>query len=383
MSDQAGADLEGPPLESAYSWPGDLGPEAEPGPGRAPGVPRRRWALRHPLATVALVVVLGLVVAGVVGYVRVSHDINPPGGPGPQVTVVIPPGASTTRIAGILAKAGVIHGPDVFSVYVKLNGAGPLEAGTYHLATNQSYASVIRALENGPVLLTSKLVVPEGYTIAQMATAVARLPGIGITAHDFMQAATGGEVRSPYEPAGTNSLEGLLFPATYPVVQGESAATLVTYMVQTFDFHARQLDLPAVAKRLGYSPYQVVTVASIVEREAKWAADRGPIASVIYNRLSRGIPIGADSTLLYGLGNPKGPVDYNSPNPYNTRLNPGLPPTPISNPGIPSLEAALHPSKTSYLYWVEINPDGKMGFATTPAQFAQLQAECRNAGLGC
>jgi UPF0755 protein len=277
----------------------------------------------------------------------------------------------------------VVHGPDVFEVYVKLDGAGPLLAGTYRLATNQSYSAVIRALEQGPVLVTAKLVVPEGFTIARIAAAVGRLKGIGMTAHDFMVAATEGQVRSPYEPAGTDDLEGLLFPATYPVQQGESAAELVTYMVQTFDQRASQLGLAAGAKRLGLSPYQVVTVASIVEREAKLQADRGPIASVIYNRLSQGIPIGADSTLLYGLGDPKGPVNFDAPNPYNTRLNKGLPPTPISNPGIPSLEAALHPPKTSYLYWVEVNPDGKMGFASTSAQFDELRAQCRKAGLGC
>jgi UPF0755 protein len=118
-------------------------------------------------------------------------------------------------------------------------------------------------------------------------------------------------------------------------------------------------------------------VASIVEREAKLEVDRGPIASIIYNRLARGMPIGAESTLLYALGDPRGNVDITQPNPYNTLVNKGLPPTPIANPGIPSLKAAIDPPRTSYLYWVEINPDGKMGYASTTAGFHQLQRECR------
>jgi len=196
-----------------------------------------------------------------------------------------------------------------------------------------------------------------------------------------MDAADGQQVGSPFEPAGARSLEGLLFPATYPVRPGESADELVQYMVQTFDRHASQLGLPTAAKALGYSPYQVLTVASIVEREARFNSDRGPIASVIYNRLSRSMPIGADSTLLYGLGDPRGPVNFGTPNPYNTRLSRGLPPTPISNPGIPSLKAAMAPPKTTYLYWVETDRDGKMSFASDAAQFARLQAECKAAHL--
>ena len=107
----------------------------------------------------------------------------------------------------------------------------------------------------------------------------------------------------------------MLFPATYPVRQGEPPDDLVQYMVDTFDYHATQLGLAAAAKRLHYSPYQVVIVASIVEREAKLEADRGPIASAIYNRLAAGMPIGAESTLLYALGDPKGEVDMNTAEP--------------------------------------------------------------------
>ncbi len=364
-------------LEDAEAYPPV--PAGRP-PARGTGqsrrkVHRRRWALA------ACVVAVALVVVGVVGYIRVSHDINPTGSTGRSATVVIPAGASTHNIADLLAKAGVIHGADVFELYTKLEGAGSLLPGTYHLPTNQAYSSVLSALENGPPPVTGKLVVPEGFTIQEIATAVGHLPGIGISAQSFVQAATSGQVRSPYEPPGTNNLEGLLFPATYPVQKGETADYLVQYMVDTFDSYASQLGLSTAAHALHYTPYQVVTVASIVEREAKFESDRGPIASAIYNRLSQHMPIGAESTLLYGLGNPKGPVNMETRNPYNTLTHEGLPPTPISNPGIPSLEAAMKPPATSYIFWVEVNPDGKMGYASDQAGFVHLQAECRAAHL--
>ena len=338
---------------------------------------RRRWP------AVLFVVLVALVVVAVVGYLHVNKEINPPGKPGRTVMVVVPSGTSTSRAADLLAKDGVIHGSTVFGWYLKLKGVGALAPGTYQMASNEPYSTALYILQKGPLPVTYQLVVPEGFTVGQIAAAVGHLKGAGISQQGFLQAAMGGQVRSPYEPATSNDLEGLLFPATYPIQQGESADELVQYMVATFDNHAATLGLSAAAQRLGYSPYQVVTVASIVEREVKLEADRGGVASVIYNRLVRGIPIGAESTLLYGLGEPKGPVVITTPNPFNTLVNKGLPPTPISNPGIPSLQAAMNPPKTTYLYWVEINPDGATSFASNEAQFKQLQAECRAVRLGC
>jgi UPF0755 protein len=339
---------------------------------RAGRLPRRRRLL------ISVLVVLAAVVGGgTAGALYVDHEANPSGGPGSDVTVRIPAGASTTRIASLLADARVVRAADLFALYIKLEGAGPLMPGLYRLPTNESYSAVVSQLENGPVPVVRKLVVPEGFTVRQIAAAVGRLHGMGISAAAFMAAADSGQFGSPYAPAGSKNLEGLLFPATYPVHQGESAVTLIEYMRSTFDDYASQLGLATAAQRLGYTPYQVIKVASIVEREAKFDQDRGPIASVIYNRLALGMPIGAESTLLYGLGESTGQVSITTPNPYNTLVNKGLPPTPIANPGIPSLEAAMNPPHTPDLYWVEVNPDGKMGFASTEAGFKQLQQECR------
>ncbi|MGI8491987.1 MAG: endolytic transglycosylase MltG, partial [Acidimicrobiales bacterium] len=246
--------------------------------------------------------------------------------------------------------------------------------------------SVIKALEAGPVNLTERLTVPEGYTLDPIASRLAALPGLHLSAARFLAAASTGAVRSPCEPSSSNDLEGLVFPATYDVKQGDSEARVLQEMVDRFVSEADNLGLAQGAATLGYTPYQVVIVASIVEREAKLDSDRGPVASTLYNRLKAARPLGADSTLVYALrqrnpGLDPAHVNYNQVNPYNTRANKGLPPTPISNPGIPSLQAAISPPATSYLYFVEVNPDGQLGFASTNEGFKQLTVACRAAHL--
>jgi UPF0755 protein len=348
--------------------------------GRSPG--RRR----HPIliGLVILVVILLIVVGGGLWY---AHDqIDPGGRPGPVVSVVIPKGSSTQQIGSKLAFAGVIHNATLFAFYVRLHGDGPLLAGTYRLDKNSSYTSAISALEDGPKILTDQLVIPPGFTMAQIAARVAALPGLGLSAQKFLAAAGNGTVRSPYEPAGINNLEGLLFPDTYQVRQGETEVSVLEEMVGEFNSQAQGLNLTSAAQKNGVTPYQLITTASIIEREAKLTADRPKVASVIYNRIKVGMPLGADSTQTYYLRltqpnlNPS-VAQINAPSPYNTRVNKGFPPTPIANVGLASLQAAANPPTTTYLYWVEINPDGQLGYASDDSGFAHLQAECRAAGL--
>lgn len=334
----------------------------------------------HPLlVTFGAIAVVVVVLAALFAW-WATGQISPGGKPGPRVEVVIPAGSSTTRIGRILAKSGVIHSGTLFPYYVRIGGAGTLYPGTYHLPKNESYSAAISALEAGPPIIQDRLLVPEGFTIDQIAAAVAKLPHSHITPAQFIAAAQGGQVRSPYEPAGSNNLEGLLFPATYQIRQGSTAADVVQQMVEAFDANAAQIGLAAGSARLGLKPYQVVTVASMVEKEAKRAQDRGPIASVIYNRLKAGMPLGIDSTLLYGLHTTSPNVNPDTPNPYNTRLNKGLPPTPISNPGLASLHAALTPPATNYLYYAVTGPGGQTSFASTTAGFARIEAQCRQGG---
>lgn len=364
---------------------GLLGPEHDPviREMRAAGIPpRRRHRLRSTLLAM-MVVIVGIVVAG---FVYVRHEINPGGRAGPVLTVVVKPNSSTAMIGSLLAKAGVIHDGALFAYYVKLLGAGPLLSGTYHLAKDQSYGAVAAVLRAGPPKIFDRLTIPEGYTLADIALRVAALPGLQLSAAKFLAASTSGTVRSPYEPAGVNNLEGLVFPATYDIGTGDTEVDVMEKMVGAFNDNAAKIGLTADAAALHLSPYDVVKVASIIEREAKLDPDRGGVASTIYNRLDAHMTLGADSTLVYALrqANPQitiASINYNQPNPYNTRLNKGLPPTPIANPGLPSLEAAAKPPKTNDLYFVEISPNGRLGFASTNAGFAHLEDECKAVNL--
>lgn len=318
----------------------------------------------------------------VVGLFYVRGQISPGGQPGSKVAVVIPPHSSSAKIGSLLAKDGIIKDGGLFPYYVKIKGAGTLLPGTYQLARNESYGNVVAGLEAGPPKVHVRLTVPEGYTMADIAQRITSLPGMHLSAQKFLAAADDGIVRSPYEPPGSNNLEGLVFPATYDISTTMTEVDVLEKMVGAFNDEASQLGLAQDAAALHVTPYDVVRVASIVEREAKLDPDRGPVASSIYNRLAQSMTLGADSTLVYALrkANPGVnivTIDYNQKNPFNTRLNKGLPPTPIANPGLPSLRAAAKPPSTNYLYFVEISPNGQLGFASTNAGFQGLENQCK------
>jgi UPF0755 protein len=378
-------------LDTAAAQDGDQPDSDRPGAGgrgarRGGRRAGRRVEREHHPVLIGLAVLLVVFVIAALSLAWWAKDqIDPGGKPGAVVAVVIPPHSSSKAIGSILAKAGVIHSGTLFPYYVQVNSGGTLYPGTYQLPKNESYGKVLNALEAGPKVVEDRLTIPEGYTIQDMAQAVGKLPDVHITAAQFLAAAHSGQVTSPYEPAGSKDLEGLLFPATYMIKAGQTPNDILEQMVGAFDENAQQAGLTQGAAKLGMSPYQVVTVASMVEKEAKRDQDRGPIASVIYNRIHVGMPLGIDSTLLYALeqANPflnPATVDPHTPNPYNTRDNPGLPPTPIANPGLPSLTAAANPPATTYLYYAVTGPGGQTSFASTSQQDQQIEAQCKAAG---
>lgn len=333
-----------------------------------------RWPRR-----VALVLAVVLTLAAVAGL-WVEHHIDPASHPGATVDVTIPNGASTERIADVLVSDHVISSSFWFRVYLRLHGGSRFEAGVFAVRTHDSYPQVVRALR-GPEVSRS-LVVPEGFTVSQIANRVGALPGHQASA--FLALADSGRIRSPYEPAGSNDLEGLLFPDTYSVTPGETDATILQAMISRFDQMATQLGLAQAPSTAGVSPYQAIIVASLIEREAKLASDRALVAEVVYNRLTRGMKLQIDATVLYALGPGHTSVsaaDLNVQSPYNTYLVTGLPPGPIANPGKASLEAALHPGKGPYLYYVVVEPDGQEAFsASLSGQDANI-ALARSRGL--
>jgi UPF0755 protein len=325
----------------------------EPPPAAASGKRHRPGRWLSVVGGIAVVALLGL---GAGAY-WVKREIDPSGRPGKIVDVDVAKGASTSTIAALLAHDGVITNATVFKLYLKLKGGGPFEAGVYKLHLRSSMGEVISAMESGPALPpATNVTIPEGLVLPQVATRVATNVK-RFDAERFLAAAASGDVRSKYQPPGQLSLEGLLFPDTYRVEDKETEQDLLIHMVATFDQVAGDLGYDQAQQKVGYSAYETIIVASLVEAEAKDDADRAKIARVIYNRLTKKIPLGIDATFYFALpldrrGTGLRQSDLDRPGPYNTRKNVGLVPTPIALPGRASLAAALNPEPGPWLYYV-------------------------------
>lgn len=338
----------------------------------------------------ALLVVFGLlVVAAGGGYVWYRRQVNPPGGPGARVAVDIPQGASTSGIAGILESKHVISNAAVFQFYVSNHNPGTLQAGHLVFRRNSSFDAAIKVLKTGPpVVKVTKVTIPEGFTLAQIEDRLVKLLP-GTTKADLDALMTNGKVPSSFLPPGQASLEGLLFPATYDITPGQSAQRVLTEMSTTFDEKATALGLVPGAQALTsiagqpISPYQVVTVASLIQSEAGSSAEMPKIATVIYNRIRLGMPLGIDATSKYEASlHGSTTLNFESKSPYNTRRVAGIPPTPISSPGQAALDAAIHPAPGPWTYYV-LQAPGQHFFTDSPAAFNQAVTRCRAAHLGC
>mgnify|MGYP002767228800 FL=1 len=283
---------------------------------------------------------------------------------GVDVTVEIPEGASVKKIAEILKENGLINYPRAFTKRLQDSEyRGKLHGGTYTLNTGMTTLEMMAAMspsyeENAPI---DYLVVPEGFTVEMIA---ARCEEQGIcSATEFLNACKS-VTRSDFPylediPAGANvkyKVQGFLFPATYDIYESTTAESLVAWMLQTFENYYTQ-DLQDRAAELGYSAFEVVTRASIVEREAKVDEERPIIAGVINNRLKADMPLQMCPTVLYPLTNgmyDKSQILYEDlelDSPYNTYKNAGLPVGPICNPGIACINAVLYPQEHNYLYY--------------------------------
>jgi UPF0755 protein len=272
---------------------------------------------------------------------------------------------------------------------VKQQGAGPFQAGSFTFHENSSMGAAITVLQAGPQAPPFlRFTVPEGYTVTEI---IARLsdPKKGIArfkADRISELLTTGKVPSTYKPANQPSYEGLLFPDTYRVEDGEDELTVLTRMIGKAEAVMQAANVETAQQRLGLTPYQVMIVASLIEEEAKVPEDKAKIARVIYNRLTKKIPLGIDATSRYEAvlaGRPREDVDFNSKSPYNTRKFAGLPPTPIAAPGQSSIEAALNPADGPWIFYVLQDAQGHHFFTDSAKEFAAAKAECKRKGLGC
>jgi len=341
----------------------------------------RHGRARHPWRLAAVAVIAVGILVLVAGYYWVSSEADPSGSQGAQVVVTIPVGSGENAAGTLLASKGVISSALAFRIWSQFNSLPGIRSGPYAFRMNSSFGQVQSVLAAGPNVFP--LLVPPGFTVSELATRVGQLPGH--YAQSFDRAATDGSVRSPWQPAGVTSLEGLLAPGTYIVPPGETDRQILQKMVDRFDATAARIGLAAGAQALGYTPYQVITVASIVEKEGVLTKNMGPVSRVVYNRLERNMALQMDSTVLYALGRDGGAVtgaDLRTVSPYNTYLDKGLPPTPTCFPSEAALDAALHPPAGAWLYFVVVAQDGTEAFSDTYAGQQANEALAVQRGLG-
>lgn len=306
---------------------------------------------KHSGAAGAILVVLLL---GLLAAAGAAWLVLAPYGPETETFVEIKPGSSAVAIGQQLEAAGIVRNQFAFDL-LRWAKRGKLLAGEYRFDHPASAIEVYARIRRGDVYTVS-LTVPEGANIFDIATRV-ESAGLG-TRKDFLNAVTEETGLVADLDPGAKTLEGYLFPDTYRFARNMKPAQIAAAMVRRFRVVADQLGLKGDVHR-------VVTIASLVERETALDEERPLIASVFENRLQKNMPLMTDPTVIYGLereGRWRGALyqsDLTRNTAYNTYLHPGLPPGPISNPGTPSLQAAMNPAKTDYLYFVAASADAQ------------------------
>jgi UPF0755 protein len=299
--------------------------------------------------------VVGALVAIYLIYAAAGGADEQSSSAGPAKVEVVK-GDTLSSVAEKLQQAGVIDSAYVFKLEARMKGDEDTEikTGEYTFRPGEDNGAILAKLTAGEAAPILTITVPEGLTLEQTAQEVAAQSNV--TAAQFEAAAR----RTDYgygflEDPAIKSTEGFLFPKQYGFEQGTTASQMVNRMLEQYLLETQTLDISGARERLNLSEYQLVTVASLIEKEAANAHERPLVASVIYNRLRRGMPLQIDATVLYALHNSKQELslaDLKVDSPYNTYENRGLPPGPICSPSLQSLEAAINPAHTGYLYYV-------------------------------
>jgi UPF0755 protein len=327
---------------------------------------------RHWGRLVALAV-LAIIVAGVAWFANALFQPFAGEGEG-SVRVAVPRGATLGDISELLERKGVIDSASFFELRARLSGRSEeLKPGPYELREGMSYATVLDRLEQGVPPNVVFVTVPEGRSRGEVAPLVKKLDG------NYMRATRRHPALDPrdYSARGATSLEGFLYPATYELKKGKPVRRLVREQLEAFKQNFDKVDM-SYARRRDLTPYDVLTIASLVEREAAVAKERPLIASVIYNRLKNDIRLDIDATTRFVTGNWEEPLkvsELENPDPYNTRVHYGLPPGPIGSPGLSSIKAAARPARTDYLFYVvAVCGNGRHKFAESNAEFERYVA---------
>jgi uncharacterized YceG family protein len=332
--------------------------------------------LRHPFRILAAVVVILVLL-----FVNSLFQPLNSGGSG-RVEVKIPKGSGVGEVGDLLEKRGVIDGSylglvnasTLFQMRVTLDGKrGDLIAGPHAMQKGMSYGDAISALSEEPSAKAKPgivtVTIPEGYNRKEAAQLVKE---DGLTGN-YLKATVKSKSFNPskYGGKGAKTLEGFLFPDTFEMKSHSPVANLVQLQLQDFKRRIKHVNMK-YAKSKNLTVFDVLTIASIIEHEAGVAGQRKLVAAVIYNRLHEGMTLGSDATVRFATGNYDQPLtqkQLESESPYNTRVHAGLPPGPIDSPGLAAIDAAAHPSKAGYLFFVTSPDCKKLAFAKTEAEF--------------
>ena len=375
-------------------------------PQAAGSVERLRWQTRSVkwVAYIVLVLVIVMVlVAGLIGwwYIR---QVNPTGDATAPASFTVAEGDTLQSLSERLETEGFVGDASMFRWYVERHGGLEITPGYYEIARRDHMGNVLGRLRTPPSETYTKVTFPEGFTVQQIAARLDRDMET-MTEADFMAAAADPSLVATFRRPDMSSLEGLLFPDTYQVSNGESEAQVIQRMLVQMERVGNQEDIVTKGQKFMQDPYGILTIASLIEREAKTDEDRPKIARVIYNRLARGMPLEIDASVRYGtlqagLDPDEVPfsVQADTPGFWNTYQNAGLPPTPIANPGRESIRAALNPAPNpsvgdplcldlpedvacEYIYYVLANEEGGHAFAVTGEQHNANVNAARAAGL--
>jgi len=298
-------------------------------------------------------------------------------GSGAPVLVEIPSGATSPQIALILEENEVVRSATLFHAYVRLRRADrDLKAGTYMLETGSSMRRALRSLRLGTVE-TVAMTIPEGFQIAEMVGRIADITGS--TPEEVLDLLRADDLPERYELPGP-TLEGYLFPDTYRFARGVPLSEVVDAMVERYQ-EVWSPERRALLEASDMTEREVVTLASIIQAEARRVSEMERISGVYHNRLREGWLLQADPTVIYALGGYRerllyAAIDSVRDNPYNTYANPGLPPGPISSPGVRAIDAALQPEDHDFMFFVAW-PDGYHIFTETLAEHNAAKEDAR------
>lgn len=298
------------------------------------------------------------------------------------IDVTIVRGQNTAQIADLLAKKGVISNAYTFRVYAGVTQTeAKLQPGRYRLKTGLTYYRILKELTKARAVELIGVIIPEGFTAKQIAERLAaktKRPPADF--YEFIRGQGVGQVRPDELPPELTTVEGYLFPKTYQFERRAHPRAIISRMIDQFKLETASIDW-TFAKGKNLTKHQIVTVASLIEREARLPEERPLVAAVIYNRLAKGMPLQLCSTVQYLLPEQKAVLtdkDLKIASPYNTYQQTGLPPGPISSPGIDSIKAALAPAPVDYIYFVLMSPDGHHAFTNNYNEFLAAK---RRAGL--